>query len=41
MSAAARRSFPSDDLAGYRQGRPLEEAVAEAHARTYATAETG
>lgn len=30
----------SDDLAGYRPGRPLEEAVAEAHARTYATAES-
>jgi len=30
-----------DDLAGYRQGRPLEEAVAEAHAWTYAAAETG
>lgn len=29
-----------DELGGYRQGRPLEEAVAEAHARTYAIAET-
>jgi nitroimidazol reductase NimA-like FMN-containing flavoprotein (pyridoxamine 5'-phosphate oxidase superfamily) len=30
-----------EELEGYRQGRPLEAAVAEAHARTYATADVG
>src|SRR5262245_51805440 len=29
-----------EDLAGYRKDRPLEEALAEAHARTFATAES-